>query len=349
MLKKLSIKGSSSEEEEEEASTSSSNDEKEEMNPKLLKQAKITNKSLKKINMMGYMVFLKDGPHHQLMKIEKVKYKKEKKPKHEAFATFGEWVSGGEESSTSSSDDESSKKFTTRFNIGASSSTMCFMAKVPIFKVDASTSCIDLIDKSCSNPCNEKCFENVIVESCDDLIAKENDELKQEVERLMKDLARLKGKNIAQPSQDNREDMVKKLEKGATPNRKNKNKSTTYVIKKKNNGKGPWRGWGTLRSSGAGRTAEAGWLQHRVAAERAMAADERDEDEGRLFHRQAGSTFNGVCRSMNHSILVPQPNVKMEPLHSSNQTQIQRHSILDFRDGFTLFYFTLQPNATLDA
>ena len=43
-------------------------------------------------------------------------------------------------------------------------------------KVDIS--CIDLIDKSCSNPCNEKCYENVVVESCDDLIAKKNDELK---------------------------------------------------------------------------------------------------------------------------------------------------------------------------
>ena len=90
---------------------------------------------------------------------------------------------------------------------------------IPISRVDASTSCIDLIDDSCSNPCNEKCNENVVVESCDDLIAKENDELKQEVERLMKDLYRLKGKGIesnVQPSQDNREDMVKKLEKGST-------------------------------------------------------------------------------------------------------------------------------------
>ena len=56
----------------------------------------------------------------------------------------------------------------------------------------------------------------MFVESCDDLIAKENDELKQEVERLMKDLARLEGKSIVQPSQDNCEDMVKKLEKGFT-------------------------------------------------------------------------------------------------------------------------------------
>ena len=49
---------------------------------------------------------------------------------------------------------------------------------IPISKVDASTSCIDSFDESCSNHCNEKCYENVIVESCDDLIAKENDELK---------------------------------------------------------------------------------------------------------------------------------------------------------------------------
>ena len=49
---------------------------------------------------------------------------------------------------------------------------------ISISSVDASTSCIDLIDESCSNSCNEKCYDNVVVESCDDLIAKENDELK---------------------------------------------------------------------------------------------------------------------------------------------------------------------------
>jgi hypothetical protein len=79
----LDIKGSSSKEEEEDAATSSSSDEKEEMDRKLLKQAKILNKSLKKINMMGYMVFLKDGPHHQLMKVERIKYKKKKQEKKE--------------------------------------------------------------------------------------------------------------------------------------------------------------------------------------------------------------------------------------------------------------------------
>ena len=49
---------------------------------------------------------------------------------------------------------------------------------IPISKVDASTFCIDLIEESCYNPCNEKCYEDVFVESRDDLIAKKNDELK---------------------------------------------------------------------------------------------------------------------------------------------------------------------------
>ena len=77
------------------------------------------------------MVFLKDGAHHQQMKVERIfkkkKEKKEKKPKHESFAIFGEWVSGSEESSASSSN-ESSKKFTTRTNIGSSSNT-CFIVQ----------------------------------------------------------------------------------------------------------------------------------------------------------------------------------------------------------------------------
>jgi len=92
-LKKMVIQGSSSDEEEEDARNSSSDD-KEPMHPNLYKQVKKMNKCLKEINSMGYMIFLKDGPHHQLMKVEKKfkknKHKKEKKPKHESFAIFDE-------------------------------------------------------------------------------------------------------------------------------------------------------------------------------------------------------------------------------------------------------------------
>jgi hypothetical protein len=51
---------------------------------------------------------------------------------------------------------------------------------IPISKADASTSCIDLIDESCS----PSCHENVVVETCDYFIGKENDELKKEVKWL---------------------------------------------------------------------------------------------------------------------------------------------------------------------
>ena len=73
---------------------SSSNDEKEPMHPNLYKQVKKMIKCLKEINSMGYIVFLKDGHHHQHMKVEKwfkkKQQKKEKEPKHESFAIFGE-------------------------------------------------------------------------------------------------------------------------------------------------------------------------------------------------------------------------------------------------------------------
>jgi hypothetical protein len=51
---------------------------------------------------------------------------------------------------------------------------------IPISKVDGSISCIDLIDESCPPSFNE----NVVVETCDSLIGKKNDELKQEVKWL---------------------------------------------------------------------------------------------------------------------------------------------------------------------
>ena len=52
-------------------------------------------------------------------------------------------------------------------------------------KKDASTSCIDLLD---SPLCNQVRFENVFVETCTQEVAMENEQLKQEVARLTKDL-----------------------------------------------------------------------------------------------------------------------------------------------------------------
>jgi hypothetical protein len=72
---------------------------------------------------------------------------------------------------------------------------------------------------NCLSQASQSSIERVLVESCDDLIAEENDKLKQEVEKLQKDLYVLKEKSKVQPSQDNRESMVKKLEKGSTATR----------------------------------------------------------------------------------------------------------------------------------
>jgi hypothetical protein len=76
------------------------------------------------------------------------------------------------------------------------------------------------IDLSCANSCcsqaKPSCDEHILVETCDSLISSENDKLKRENEMLKIELSRLKGKGHVQPSQDNHDHMVKKLEKGST-------------------------------------------------------------------------------------------------------------------------------------
>jgi hypothetical protein len=76
------------------------------------------------------------------------------------------------------------------------------------------------IDLSCANSCcsqvKPSCDEHVLVETYDSFIASENDELRRENEMLKMELSRLKGKGLVQPSQDNHNRMVKKLEKGST-------------------------------------------------------------------------------------------------------------------------------------
>jgi hypothetical protein len=74
------------------------------------------------------------------------------------------------------------------------------------------------IDLSCANSCcsqaNPSCDEHVLIETYDSLITSENDELKRENKVIKMELSRLKGKGHVQPSQDNRDHMVKKLENG---------------------------------------------------------------------------------------------------------------------------------------
>src|SRR6266542_6380295 len=100
--------------------------------------------------------------------------------------------------------------------------------KPSVAKVDASTSCDDLLDMPCSSSCID-----IIVTPCSPLcnefssvktnLARENDELKQEVENLKEDLVKVKKSKVkssvkkskVKPSQDNGFPM-KKLEKRST-------------------------------------------------------------------------------------------------------------------------------------
>jgi hypothetical protein len=74
------------------------------------------------------------------------------------------------------------------------------------------------INLSCANSCCSKtkpsCDEHVLVETCDHMVASENDELKREVEMIKMELSRLKDKGYVQPSQDNHHHMVNKFEEG---------------------------------------------------------------------------------------------------------------------------------------
>jgi hypothetical protein len=69
------------------------------------------------------------------------------------------------------------------------------------------------ISASCSN------VEQILVETCDDAIGKENDHLKREVKKLELKVNKLKKQAKVQPPQDNHSNIVKKLDKRkTTPN-----------------------------------------------------------------------------------------------------------------------------------
>jgi hypothetical protein len=73
---------------------------------------------------------------------------------------------------------------------------------------------------SCDNKCcsqeSQSSMEQEFSGTSNVSYAKENNELKEKNDRLKWSLTQLKGKCHAQPSQDNRDNIVKKVEKGTT-------------------------------------------------------------------------------------------------------------------------------------
>jgi hypothetical protein len=94
------------------------------------------------------------------------------------------------------------------------------VTKVKDSKPHTCTCAPSSIDLSCANSCCSQAKpssdEHVLVETCDSFITSENDELEWENEMLKMELSRLKGKGHVQPSKDNCDHMMKKLEKGST-------------------------------------------------------------------------------------------------------------------------------------
>jgi hypothetical protein len=88
--------------------------------------------------------------------------------------------------------------------------------EVMVTKVKDSKSHTCTCANSCCSQAKPSCDEHVLVKTCDSFIVSENDELKRENEMLKMELSRLKGKGHVQPSQDNCDHKVKKLEKGST-------------------------------------------------------------------------------------------------------------------------------------
>jgi hypothetical protein len=134
MLSRMATHGSSSKDDGDDGDNgdSSSDEEVESMVAEYMKKIF---KYVKKVNMYGYNVHLREGRHHQHIKFTKIEHKpkkkmvKERRPRQEATIAVREWTSGGESISSRSSD-ESRKNFTTRFMQRPSSSLhMCLMAK----------------------------------------------------------------------------------------------------------------------------------------------------------------------------------------------------------------------------
>jgi hypothetical protein len=77
----------------------------------------------------------------------------------------------------------------------------------------------NFINPFCANVCCSQSpqsnIEQINVDSCDDLIVEENDTLKLEVKRLEQKVKILEKQAKVKPPQDNRKNMMNKLEKGS--------------------------------------------------------------------------------------------------------------------------------------
>jgi hypothetical protein len=124
MLSRMTTHGSSREDDGDDGDDGDSSSD-EEVESMVAEYGKKIFKYVKKVNMYGYNVHMREGRHHQHIKFTKIEHKpkkkvfKERRPRQEATIAVSEWTSG-RESNSSSSSDKSRKNVTTRFMQGPS-------------------------------------------------------------------------------------------------------------------------------------------------------------------------------------------------------------------------------------
>jgi hypothetical protein len=185
---------------------------------------------------------------------------------------------------------------------------------------------LNSINFICANACcsqsQQLSVEQIYVDSCDDLIAEENNLLKLEVQRLKNEMVELKRKTLGQPTQDNRDHMVSKLEMGTTVTRSSsQQKCKSPHHKKQENVKKDLKHIKCFKCSDMGHYAFMCSAQ--VESKRRLSRRQRR-------HLRTITCFG--CKKEGHKIQGC-PNFQSEPHYSGITGQTGIHNWLDWSDS----------------
>jgi hypothetical protein len=169
----------------------------------------------------------------------------------------------------------------------------------------------------CTNKCVSQASQSLIEHTI-----LENNELKEEVEKLKEGVIRLKGKEKAQPSQDNRDNMVKKLEKGSNlasfnTQQKNHTSSNDKATKSKKHGKRMCYGYGMYGHEGA-------MCPHKSWADKYEVAEQKASTKLTKQVKSEGPSACPKCKGLGHSIKNCFLNIKNKETRKNAQVATRR-------------------------
>jgi hypothetical protein len=174
----------------------------------------------------------------------------------------------------------------------------------------------------CANVCcsqsHQSSFEKIDIDSCDDLIAEENDLFKLQVQRLESEMVKLKGKTLGKPTQDNGDHMVNKLELRTTVTRSSsQQKYKSPHHKKQEKGKKDLKHIKCFKCSDMGHYAFMCFTQV-----------ERKTRLSRRQRKQLRTITCFGCKKEGHKIQAC-PNSQAEPHYSEKTSQTSIHNRSD--------------------